>query len=196
MNWLSGSNNAHQLQLSIRDKLSEGERFKIEMVVFVFKIVLLFVAFSTASSRDEIPDFEFDESIAASLRPQVQRESSLVFDDFNDKDKLKDINDFDEFFVDDDVTEPEHDIATKERIMHQTLFKALGAKDLKYKFSEVLPLLRALSKSQRMVFASIISAQITGGKPLTLDEVRATCLSNYDLIIKTTERYKFVQIFL
>lgn len=131
------------------------------MVVYVFKIVLLFVAFSAASSKDEIPDFEFDESLTPTHQPlQVQRESSFTFDDFDD------------FFVEDVESGSELDIASKEKVMHQALFKALAAKDLKYKFSEVLPLLRALSKSQRMVFASIISAQINGGKPLTLDEVR------------------------
>jgi hypothetical protein len=124
------------------------------------KIALL-LAFSiclcSAGSRDEIPDFEFDDNFDAAHRPQLQRESAFSFDDF------------DEFFVDDN--EPEFDIVTKEKTIHRALFKALAAKELKYKFSEVIPLLRALSKSQRMVFASIISAQINGGKSLTLDEV-------------------------
>lgn len=146
------------------------------MVVYAFKIVLLFVALSAVSSRDEIPDFEFDESLANN-RPQEQRESSFTFDDFDDF-----------FSDDDDGSEAEYDIATKEKLMHQTLFKALAVKQLKYKFSEVIPLLRALSKSQRMVFASIISAQINGDKPLTLDEVRDSFepLLNYNLIIKNT----------
>lgn len=120
---------------------------------------MLSICCCTASSRDEIPDFEFDDHFeAAHQPPPSQRESSFTFDDF------------DEFFID-GANEPEYDMATKEKVVHRALFKALAAKDLKYKFSEVLPLLRALSKSQRMVFASIISAQINGGKSLTLDEV-------------------------
>lgn len=125
------------------------------------KIVLFFMlslCCCTASARDEIPDFEFDDNFEADQRPQKQRESSFAFEDFDD------------FFIDDGYA-PEYDIATKEKIIHRALFKALAAKDLKYKFSEVLPLLRALNKSQRMVFASIISAQINGGKSITLDEV-------------------------
>jgi hypothetical protein len=126
----------------------------------LIKIVLLCtlnVCLCTAGARDEIPDFEFDDNFDAAHPPQVQRESAFSFDDF------------DEFFV--DINEPEFDIVTKEKTIHRALFKALAAKELKYKFSEVIPLLRALSKSQRMVFASIISAQINGGKSLTLDEV-------------------------
>lgn len=120
---------------------------------------MLCVMLSTASSRDEIPDFEFDDNFPPHRPEPLQRESSFAFDDL------------DEFFLD-SGNEPEYDIAVKEKTLRRALFKALAAKELKYKFSEVLPLLRALSKSQRMVFASIISAQINGGKSLTLEEVR------------------------
>lgn len=128
---------------------------KIAMVVMLCMVGTC----TCSSSRDEIPDFEFDDNFEASQRPQTQRESSFTFADFDD------------FFLDDAVA-PKFDIATKEKILQQAVLKALAAKELKSKFSEVLPLLRALSKSQRMVFASIISAQINSGKSLTLDEVR------------------------
>lgn len=130
------------------------------MKMKIAMIVLLCMAgtCSCSSSRDEIPDFEFDDNFEASQRPQTQRESFTFAD-------------FDDFFLDDAVA-PKFDIATKEKILQQAVLKALAAKELKSKFSEVLPLLRALSKSQRMVFASIISAQINSGKSLTLDEVR------------------------
>lgn len=114
---------------------------------------------SIVYSRDEIPDFEFDDNFSSHQPQPVQRESSSTFDDFDD------------FFLD-DGQEPEYDIAIKEKTLHRAILKSLAAKELKYKFSEVLPLLRALSKSQRTVFASIISAQINGGKSLTLEEVR------------------------
>lgn len=126
----------------------------------VTKIIILMcmtsVCLCTAASRDEIPDFEFDDNFNPTARPLPA--TAFAFDDFDD------------FFLE-DGREPEYDILTKEKIIHKALFRALAAKELKYKFSEVLPLLRALSKSQRMVFASIISAQINGGKSLTLDEV-------------------------
>jgi DNA polymerase III epsilon subunit-like protein len=128
------------------------------MLFYTVVLYTLFIHQSTASARDEIPDFEFDDHAPAG-RPLQRESTSFTFDDFDD------------FFLD-DGNEPEYDIATKEKTLHRALFKALAAKDLKYKFSEVLPLLRALSKSQRTVFASIISAQINGGKSLTLEEVR------------------------
>lgn len=129
------------------------------MLFYTLVLYALFIHQNTASAREEIPDFEFDDLVPANRPQQFNRESSFTFDDF------------DEFFLD-DGSEPEYDIATKEKSIHRALFKALAAKELKYKFSEVLPLLRALSRSQRMVFASIISAQINGGKSLTLEEVR------------------------
>lgn len=125
------------------------------MAVTKIIVLLCFVSFCTSHARDEIPDFEFDDNFEAPH--QVQRDA-FTFDDFDD------------FFID-DGSDPEYDIATKKKIIHKALLKALAAKELKYKFSEVLPLLRALSKSQRLVFASIISAQINGGKSLTLEEV-------------------------
>lgn len=126
----------------------------------VTKIIILMcmtsVCLSTAVSRDEIPDFEFDDSFNPTRRAMPP--TAYAFDDLDD------------LFLE-DGHEPEYDILTKEKIIQKALFRALAAKELKYKFSEVLPLLRALSKSQRMVFASIISAQLNGGKSLTLDEV-------------------------
>lgn len=130
------------------------------MANVVMKIALVCLI-GFVSARDDIPDFEFDDSFDAAQRPS-QPSHSFSFDDFDD------------FFVG-DGSEPAYDIATKEKLVHRALLKALAAKELKYKFSEVLPLLRALSKSQRMVFASIISAQINGGKSLTLEEVRTVC---------------------
>lgn len=134
------------------------------------KIVLLCIVSicCIVRARDEIPDFEFDNSSEAANRPQTttHRETSFTFDDFDD------------FLLESD-NEPEYDIATKEKMFQRALFKALADKDLKYKFSEVLPLLRALSKSQRLVFASIISTQINGGKSLTLDEVSSIFLEHH-----------------
>lgn len=110
---------------------------------------------------DEVPDFEFEDSYPTMHHSQSRKESSLTSLDY-----------LNEFFIDDGTTnEPEHDIANKNRLLKEAMFKALAARDLRFKFSEVMPLFRALSKSQRMVFASIISAQMNGGKPLTLEQV-------------------------
>lgn len=138
-------------------------------IIFYCSVSLCLCA---ASSRDEIPDFEFEDEFGSVGRRH--RESSFAYDDF------------DEFFID-DGNKAEYDIATKEKLIQRALFKALAAKDLKYKFSEVIPLLRALNKSQRMVFASIISAQLNDGKSLTLDEVRKRS-SSASSIIKHQQR--------
>lgn len=119
-------------------------------------IFLICLTLTNVEPVDELPDFEFDDAYSVSSN------------------KRNHLDDFDEFFIDEE-TEPEFDIATKEKNIQKTLFKALAAKELKFKFSEVLPLLRNLNKQQRMVFASIISAQLSSkGKRLTLDEVSVT----------------------
>lgn len=130
------------------------------MIMNTLEIIFLYIAsitcFCIVSAREEIPDFEFEDNLetTTSYKRQSNRESFFTFDDFEDF-----------------GNEPEYDLFTKEKIVQRALFKAFTVEDLKYKFSEVLPLLRALSKSQRTVFASIISAQINGGKSIKFDEV-------------------------
>jgi hypothetical protein len=136
-------------------------------LVFVFLICL---TLSSVEPVDEIPDFEFDDAYRLSANKRNHPKYSL--------------EDFDEFFIDDN-DDAEFDIVQKEKNIHRTLFKALAAKELKYKFSEVLPLLRNLNKQQRMVFASIISAQLSSkGKRLTLDEVKLKIFGNLSKSIK------------
>lgn len=126
---------------------------KLLVLIFLICLTLTSIADVFVSSEPvdgEIPDFEFDDTFVVPTSTKL--------------------DDFDEFFIDDN--EPEYDIVKKEKKIQRTLFKALADKELKYKFSEVIPLLRNLNKQQRMVFASIISAQLSGkGKRLTLDEV-------------------------
>lgn len=120
-------------------------------------------------SDDDLPDFEFDDTETSNSQvSQLSRKSSNHQLDFSD---------FDDFFID-DGNEPEdsppshlYDIKLKEKILKSAILRALSTKELKYKFSEVLPLLRHLSKAQRMVFSSIISAQINGGRSFSFDEV-------------------------
>lgn len=140
---------------------------KSKLLVLIFLICLTLtnivdVAVRSEPVNGEIPDFEFDDTFAEpSKRNHKSTRTSFVLDDFDD------------FFIDDDEdVEPEYDIVKKEKKIQRTLFKALADKELKYKFSEVIPLLRNLNKQQRMVFASIISAQLSGkGKRLKFEEV-------------------------
>jgi hypothetical protein len=109
---------------------------------------------------EEVPDFEFDDNFPTDTKNQINRQSPPAFD----------FSDFDDFFID-DGSEPELDFVSKEKMLKNAILRALSTKELKYKFSEVMPVLRRLSKAQRMVFSSIISAQINGGRSFTFEEV-------------------------
>lgn len=131
------------------------------LVTLMLCILCIFVNYSGGNKNDDdLPDFEFDDNFKTEKKNQVIRQSTLDFSDFDD------------FFIDDgSEPEPRFDIKAKEKLLKSAILRALSTKELKYKFSEVLPLLRHLSKAQRMVFSSIISAQINGGRSFTFDEV-------------------------
>jgi hypothetical protein len=133
-------------------------------VVFLMCIVSAHKTTKNSSTQDDLPDFEFEDNFSSSKKQQEP--ASLDFSDFDD------------FFID-DGSEPnsELDFVSKERALKYAILRALSTRELKYKFSEVLPLLRHLSKTQRMVFSSIISAQINGGRSFTLNEVRSNSIN-------------------
>lgn len=131
-------------------------------VIFVFDCCSASITHKSNSNVEEIPDFEFDDNFP--IDKQHHHPLNLNY------------NDFDDFFIDDGESDDDHtlDIGSKEKMLKDAILRALSTKELKYKFSEVLPLLRHLSKAQRMVFSSIISAQINGGRSFTFDEVSCT----------------------
>lgn len=126
--------------------------------------VLRMCAHVNSSNLEEIPDFEFDDDFPRNNKFTIQQKLPLA--------RLS-LDDFDDFFIDDgdESNNRELDILSKEKILRNAILRALSTRELKYKFSEVIPLLRHLSKTQRMVFSSIISAQINGGRSFTFDEV-------------------------
>lgn len=144
---------------------------KSKLFVLIFLICLTSTHIVVAGLRlrsepvdEAISDFEFDDTFVAPPSSSSTKRNHRTSSSFA-------LDDFDEFFIDDNHDD-HFDINKKTKTMQRTLFKALADRELKYKFSEVIPLLRNLNKQQRMVFASIISAQLSSkGKRLTLDEV-------------------------
>jgi hypothetical protein len=158
---------------------------KIVEMPLITKIILLCIAvdYSLASithkgsnkNADEIPDFEFDDNFPVEKSPTSSSHHRHHNQHQSHSANLN-FNDFDDFFIDDGESESDSslDFGSKEKMMKDAILRALSTKELKYKFSEVLPLLRHLSKAQRMVFSSIISAQINGGRSFTFDEASYT----------------------
>jgi hypothetical protein len=113
------------------------------------------------TSADDLPDFEFDDNFSIDEdknKNQVHRPPTVDFSDFDD------------FFIDDGNEHHVHDIQSKKKLLKNAIIRALSTKELKYKLGEVLPLLRHMSRIQRQIFSSIISAQLNG-RSFTFDEV-------------------------
>lgn len=146
-----------------------NHRIEMSLIkIFVLCIITLcIIRFANSSNLDdELPDFEFDDNFPNNKFTIQKPETTNL-----------NLDDFDDFFIDDGNDDnTEHDILSKEKILRNAILRALSTRELKYKFSEVLPLLRHLSKTQRMVFSSIISAQINGGRSFSFNEV---CRLNY-----------------
>lgn len=114
---------------------------------------------------EELPDFEFDDQLTSAT--SFKSDYIIKQHQLNSASAPQTFDYLDEYFVDND---DEKNFDTKEKMLRDIMLKALSVRDLKYKFSEVMPMIRALSKSQRLIFASLISAQING-KNLSFDEV-------------------------
>ena len=137
------------------------EMSMVKFLVLCFTVLCMFKHANSSNLEDEIPDFEFDDNFPNN-KFTIQKPQSTNLN----------LDDFDDFFIDDGNDDnTELDMLSKEKILRNAILRALSTRELKYKFSEVLPLLRHLSKTQRMVFSSIISAQINGGRSFSFDEV-------------------------
>lgn len=146
-------------------------------MIFVLCILFSIINAHAGLKYEEIPDFEFDDNFPTDTKNHVNKQTPPAFD----------FSDFDDFFID-DGSDSEPDFGSKEKMLKSAILKALSTKELKYKFSEVMPVLRRLSKAQRMVFSSIISAQINGGRAFTFDEVscRVAAMKTFFFIFSLT----------
>lgn len=113
--------------------------------LFVLLVILFAIRSTTAASDDDedLPDFDFDE-------PGL---------DYASEAKTNAINEHEELF------------AQRERKIRQVLIRALSNGRLRQKFAEVMPVLRMMTKSQRLTLAALIQAQVDGNRILTLEQV-------------------------
>lgn len=96
--------------------------------------------------NDEIPDFLFDSDDARS------DDENLQTDEIQESAGVNFVN--------------------RERKIRQVLIRALANTKLRQKFVEVMPVLRMMTKAQRLTLAALIQAQVDGNRVLTLDQVR------------------------
>ena len=132
---------------------------------------------------EELPDFDFEDGQA----DQSADESHNFEYVYEEAEKIENMEDFESFFVDDELNvhvnrnqseqysdDEVLDFHQKELRLRKVLLRALAVGELKRKFSEVMPMLRVMSKKQKSTLAALITAQINAkdGRELTLDQVR------------------------
>lgn len=111
------------------------------------------------SEVDDLPDFNFEKTstVADFSEPEefIYPEDEIV--------KLDDV----------EVTAGDHRInfINRERKIRQVLTAALTNAQMRRKFSEVIPMLRLMTKAQRLTLAALIQAQVAGDQELTLEQV-------------------------
>lgn len=109
------------------------------------------------SNSDEIPDFESDATYNG-------HGNGRITSDYLQNDELMDVSLHNESM--DNVN-----LVHRERRIRQVLIRALANTKLRQKFVEVMPVLRMMTKAQRLTLAALIQAQVDGNRVLTLDQV-------------------------
>lgn len=135
-------------------------------------LLLLLVSsnvFGIEQESDELSDFEFEE-----MEPESSQD--YVYTDADSEDLRR--MDMEEL----ELIEPnQNSLIAKEKKLRLALNKALTNKATMRKFAEVLPILRVLSKDQRVAMAAIITAQAGAatGDELKLKDVSETIIKCY-----------------
>lgn len=108
--------------------------------------------------ESELPDFEFDGE---------------PIQDYDYSDYGKSIEKMDSM-IDNIAEEDSNTFAEKEKRIRDALLRSTKDKQNIRTFTQILPILRSLSKPQRLALAAIISAQSSAkpGAELSLDQVR------------------------
>lgn len=102
-------------------------------------------------------DWNYENDNSKELLNKATEGNTINFDDDNDLLEENQVHPFD----------------WREKVLRTALSKALTNKAVRQKFVEVMPILRVLSKQQRLALSALITAQINAkkGNELKLDQV-------------------------
>ncbi|XP_028165041.1 neurotrophin 1 isoform X2 [Ostrinia furnacalis] len=160
-------------------------------------LVLVLLVVSCLKADDDLRDFEFSDSddevmiaqesrhyqtfvkppvrivkptgVTNSHRPQYN------LDSFEDDVALEELEELFETTTK-KAYKPAYKIRSKESMIKEAVLRALERKDHVGKFAQILPIIRAMSGSQRTALASLVASQVTtppGRAPLNLAQVRS-----------------------
>lgn len=133
-----------------------------------FILFILICICATASyEEDDLPDFDFE-------LPGDSKDLGIKQDYIYPEDTIDGSLDV----VATRDTNPQYNMEhfnyeSRERKIRQVLIRALANTRLRQKFVEVMPVLRMMSKAQRLTLAALIQAQVDGNRVLTLEQVGA-----------------------
>lgn len=159
----------------------------------VVLLVIVHIIAANSDANDDLDDFAFDN-----VQP-VQDFSYNNDDDVENIDRNADgLDDIemssferraDVDVVDDDEPQPMSPFVIKEQLIRKSLQQATRQGIYTRKFAQLLPIIRALNKQQRLVLASLITAQSSAvkGKGLNLHQVNGcfkSFCSNWQLFVK------------
>ncbi|XP_065360316.1 neurotrophin 1 [Calliphora vicina] len=146
----------------------------------LFWATLYCVLYLVSASDEDLLDFDFtdlkeidwnyENDNSKELLPKGTTEENLItFDDDNDLLEENQVHPFD----------------WREKVLRTALSKALSNKAVRQKFVEVMPILRVLSKQQRLALSALITSQINAkkGNELKLDQVRMMFGDDKSLIL-------------
>lgn len=130
----------------------------------------------------ELDDFDFEsDSAIGSAIPMRDDE------DYASADETSDANHLNSMF--DGMADVEPDsFSEKEKRIKTALLKSTGDKRNRQIFTQILPILRSLSKSQRTALAALVSAQLSleAGQELSFDQVCFHCLIIINIFFDVT----------
>ncbi|XP_073844059.1 neurotrophin 1 [Musca autumnalis] len=150
----------------------------------LFWAILYCVLYLVSASDEDLMDFDFGDLKEIDWNYEnnnsqemlkkattATKENSITFDD-----------DIDFLEEDDDQV---HRFDWREKMLRTALSKALTNKVVRQKFIEVMPILRVLSKQQKLALSALITAQFSAkkGNELRLDQVRMMFGDDKSLIL-------------
>uniref|UniRef100_A0A1A9W4R8 Uncharacterized protein n=1 Tax=Glossina brevipalpis TaxID=37001 RepID=A0A1A9W4R8_9MUSC len=158
-------------------KMSQSFRFH-------YWSLLLYTVCVACTSQEDLMDFDFSNLKEIDWNYDT---SSDINNDRNKKPAKIDEN-LVRFNEEDDLELNENQVNPfdwREKVLRNALSKALTNKSLRQKFVEVMPILRVLSKQQRLALSALISAQINAkkGQELKLEQVRLMFGDDKNLLI-------------
>lgn len=143
-----------------------------QSVRFHYWSLLLYTVCVACTSQEDLVDFDFSDL------KEIDWNYDTNSDISNDRSKkpAKLNENLVRFSEEDDLELNENQVNPfdwREKVLRNALSKALTNKSLRQKFVEVMPILRVLSKQQRLALSALISAQINAkkGQELKLEQV-------------------------